>query len=100
MGATLYLSIPRNVRRHCNPYPRSLGISNSSEIPDLSAVPHTPFLYISLYLSLSLSLSLSSVSSYKTTNDQSALVFASIFVIVWCGAAVVTANALLLGGTM
>eukprot|EP00163_Fabomonas_tropica_P028780 TRINITY_DN593_c0_g1_i1.p1 TRINITY_DN593_c0_g1~~TRINITY_DN593_c0_g1_i1.p1 ORF type:complete len:199 (+),score=5.07 TRINITY_DN593_c0_g1_i1:236-832(+) len=49
-------------------------------------------LFICLFLAI--------VSSYKTTNDQSALVFASIFVIVWCGAAVVTANALLLGGTI
>jgi len=32
--------------------------------------------------------------------DDSAPVFASVFVIVWCGAAVVTLNAVLLGGTV
>jgi len=32
--------------------------------------------------------------------DESAPVFASVFVIVWCGAAVVTINAVLLGGTV
>ena len=32
--------------------------------------------------------------------DESAPVFAAVFVIVWCGAAVVTINAVLLGGTV
>merc|ERR1711892_1165457 len=32
--------------------------------------------------------------------DQKSLVFASVFVIVWLGAAVVTVNALLLGGNI
>ena len=33
-------------------------------------------------------------------DDQKALVFSGVFVIVWCGAAVVTLNAKLLGGTL
>jgi hypothetical protein len=32
--------------------------------------------------------------------EQSAIVFTGVFVIVWCGAAVVTLNAKLLGGRM
>jgi hypothetical protein len=32
--------------------------------------------------------------------DQSAAVFAAVFVIVWCGAAVVTVNAVLLKGSV
>ncbi|CAN0498224.1 unnamed protein product, partial [Ectocarpus sp. 8 AP-2014] len=32
--------------------------------------------------------------------DQGALVFAAVFVVVWCGAALVTLNAQLLGGTI
>ena len=36
----------------------------------------------------------------SAAEEQSALVFASVFVLVWCGAAVVTLNAALLGGNM
>jgi hypothetical protein len=36
--------------------------------------------------------------SSTAPDGQAALVFGSVFVIVWCGAAVVTVNALLLGG--
>ncbi len=36
--------------------------------------------------------------SIGAPEDQSALVFAAVFVIVWCGAGVVTLNAALLGG--
>eukprot|EP00741_Cyanophora_paradoxa_P006543 tig00001024_g6333.t1 len=38
--------------------------------------------------------------SVSAPHLQSALVFSAVFVIVWCGAAVVTVNALLLGGTI
>ena len=38
--------------------------------------------------------------SFSAKDDQTALVFAAVFVIVWCGAGVVTLNALLLGGTV
>ncbi|CAM9702034.1 unnamed protein product [Hapterophycus canaliculatus] len=45
-------------------------------------------------------LSLSIVLSFTAPTDQGALVFAAVFVVVWCGAALVTLNAQLLGGTM
>jgi hypothetical protein len=38
--------------------------------------------------------------SFAASTDQIALVFASVFVIVWCGAGIVTLNAALLGGNM
>jgi hypothetical protein len=38
--------------------------------------------------------------SITSPRDQSALVFAAVFVIVWCGAGVVTLNAALLGGNI
>ena len=36
--------------------------------------------------------------SFGSSEEDSALVFTAVFVIVWCGAAVVTANTALLGG--
>jgi hypothetical protein len=36
----------------------------------------------------------------EARDTQAPLVFATVFVIVWVGAGVVTVNALLLGGTM
>uniref|UniRef100_A0A7S4UT54 Protein YIPF n=1 Tax=Guillardia theta TaxID=55529 RepID=A0A7S4UT54_GUITH len=56
-----------------------------------------------LFLCLILAITLSSGSSHAHgmgDEDESAPVFASVFVIVWCGAAVVTVNAVLLGGTV
>lgn len=47
---------------------------------------------------LLLCLLLASTLSLTAKEDQTALVFAAVFVIVWCGAAVVTLNAALLGG--
>lgn len=47
-----------------------------------------------LILCLLLALSL----SFNRGGDQTAQVFAGVFVIVWCGAAIVTVNAALLGG--
>ena len=38
--------------------------------------------------------------SFTAPQGQTALVFAAVFVVVWVGAAVVTLNAQLLGGTM
>lgn len=38
--------------------------------------------------------------SFTAPPEQGALVFAAVFVVVWVGAAVVTLNAQLLGGTM
>lgn len=49
-----------------------------------------------LFLCLSLAITL----SLRAPDDQSVLVFTGIFVIVWCGAAVVTLNAKLLGGAV
>merc|ERR1712118_107499 len=49
---------------------------------------------------LVLCLLLSMILSWNAPNDQKALVFAAVFVIVWVGSAVITVNALLLGGTM
>lgn len=45
-------------------------------------------------------LALSIILSFTAPADQGALVFAAVFVVVWCGAALVTLNAQLLGGTM
>ena len=47
---------------------------------------------------LLLCLMLSVVLSLKAPADQTSLVFAAVFVIIWCGAFVVTLNAKLLGG--
>jgi protein YIPF6 len=43
-------------------------------------------------------LTLSIMLSSTAPANQGALVFASVFVVVWCGAAMVTLNAQLLGG--
>ena len=43
---------------------------------------------------------LSIILSITAPGDSSSLVFATVFVIVWLGAAVVTVNAQLLGGTI
>ncbi|CAM9803986.1 unnamed protein product [Discosporangium mesarthrocarpum] len=43
---------------------------------------------------------LSIMLSVTAPQDQGALVFAAVFVVVWCGAAIVTLNAQLLGGTI
>jgi len=45
-------------------------------------------------------LTLSIMLSLTAPDEQRALVFAGVFVIVWCGAAIVTLNAQLLGGTI
>eukprot|EP00301_Raphidiophrys_heterophryoidea_P005517 c12306_g2_i1.p1 GENE.c12306_g2_i1~~c12306_g2_i1.p1 ORF type:complete len:209 (+),score=37.59 c12306_g2_i1:38-628(+) len=49
---------------------------------------------------LLLCLALSIVLSARAPADQTGLVFAAVFVVVWLGAAVVTVNAVLLGGTV
>merc|ERR1711988_1519234 len=49
---------------------------------------------------LILCLALATMLSWTAPADQASLVFASVFVIVWCGAAIVTVNALLLGGNI
>lgn len=49
---------------------------------------------------LFLCLLLASTLSLTAKEEQTALVFAAVFVIVWCGAAVVTLNAALLGGNI
>jgi hypothetical protein len=36
----------------------------------------------------------------RATDEQSALVFSSVFFIVWCGAGVITVNSQLLGGKL
>jgi len=38
--------------------------------------------------------------SINAPKGQSAIVFSGVFVIIWCGAAVVTLNSKLLGGKM
>eukprot|EP01036_Dinobryon_divergens_P028830 gene28830-37837_t len=43
---------------------------------------------------------LSTILSVTAPGDSGSLVFAAVFVIVWCGAAAVTLNAQLLGGTI
>mmetsp|Transcript_34472 Transcript_34472/g.71152 ORF Transcript_34472/g.71152 Transcript_34472/m.71152 type:complete len:202 (-) Transcript_34472:99-704(-) len=56
-----------------------------------------------LILCLILAILLSTGTSHSASKEeehQSAGVFAAVFVIVWCGAAVVTVNAVLLGGTV
>lgn len=45
-------------------------------------------------------LTLSILLSITAPEEQGALVFAAVFFVVWFGAAVVTLNAQLLGGTM
>ena len=49
---------------------------------------------------LILCLMLATMLSWFAPYEQKSLVFASVFVIIWCGAAVVTVNALLLGGNI
>jgi len=43
---------------------------------------------------------LSTILSITAPSSSSSLVFAAVFVIVWCGAAIVTVNAQLLGGSI
>lgn len=43
---------------------------------------------------------LSTILSITAPGQSASLVFAAVFVIVWCGAAAVTLNAQLLGGTI
>ena len=43
---------------------------------------------------------LSSTLSFTAPQSSASLVFAAVFVIVWCGAAMVTVNAQLLGGSI
>jgi hypothetical protein len=50
-----------------------------------------------LLLCLLLAINLSAVSD---SSDESAAVFALVFVLVWCGSAIVTMNSKLLGGTI
>lgn len=38
--------------------------------------------------------------SYSAQPDKTAVIFAAVFVIVWCGAGIVTVNAVLLGGSV
>ena len=45
-------------------------------------------------------LMLATMLSWFAPYEQESLVFALVFVIIWCGAAIVTLNALLLGGNM
>lgn len=49
---------------------------------------------------LFLCLIMASTLSFTAQASQTALVFAAVFVIVWCGAAIVTLNAALLGGNI
>lgn len=58
--------------------------------------------YLSIYLRgpLIVCLVLSIILSFRAPTDQAALVFASVFVLVWVGSAIVTINAQLLGGTI
>jgi hypothetical protein len=53
-----------------------------------------------LLFCLLLALTLSISSTGGNGEDTASLVFGIVFVVVWFGAAVVTLNALLLGGTM
>jgi protein YIPF6 len=57
-------------------------------------------LFLAILLSGGANSTTHTVKGKLVTEDQSAAVFASVFVIVWCGAAVVTLNAVLLGGTV
>ena len=43
---------------------------------------------------------LSTTLSFSAPSSSTSVVFAAVFVIVWCGAAMVTVNAQLLGGTI
>lgn len=49
---------------------------------------------------LLLCLSLAVMLSITAPTDQAAVVFTGVFVIIWCGAGVVTLNASLLGGKL
>jgi hypothetical protein len=57
-----------------------------------------PYFTGDLWGPLLVCLLLSSVLSVTAPGDSTSLVFAAVFVIVWCGAAAVTVNAQLLGG--
>ncbi len=51
-----------------------------------------------LYGPLLLCMTLSIILSFSTDEKQASYVFATVFVIIWCGSAIVTLNAQLLGG--
>lgn len=60
----------------------------------------SPALAGDLWGPLLLCLVLASILASEARESQAPLVFATVFVIVWVGAGVVTVNALLLGGTI
>jgi len=66
----------------------SNGILNHEMLTNPCTNPMKSDALIDIYRSLSLS----------AAEDQTALTFATVFVIVWCGAGIVTVNAALLGG--
>jgi len=70
--------------------------NNSNDQVNIQQSLHNWDLWGPLILCLILSISLSS----SAPPNQTALVFAIVFVLVWCGAGIVTLNALLLGGTL
>lgn len=77
-----------HVREH-----RSCWLRTLSHPPRLSLTDPSHPSCLSLFLNKSL-------LSITAPEDQGALVFAAVFFVVWFGAAVVTLNAQLLGGTM
>lgn len=68
--------------------------------PSIPFTFHCVSLTGDLWGPLMVCLTLSIVLSFSAPTDQGSLVFAAVFVVVWCGAALVTLNAQLLGGTM
>lgn len=51
-----------------------------------------------LYGPLILCMTLSIILSFSAEKEQASFVFAAVFVVIWCGSAVVTLNSQLLGG--
>jgi hypothetical protein len=73
---------------------------HNSLTPSFRHLPSLTHFTGDLWGPLLVCLTLSILLSITAPDEQGALVFAAVFFVVWFGAAVVTLNAQLLGGTM
>ena len=77
------------------------GTLVETQIPEIRfASSHCTYLSVHHRGPLIVCLVLSIILSFRAPTNQAALVFASVFVLVWVGSAIVTINAQLLGGTI
>jgi len=98
LGATLNEPVSKTIMRDLRMVAAKVRIVLSYSVPQETAIKELR--NWDLWGPLLLCLVLSMILSMNAPEDQKSLVFSSVFVIIWVGAAVVTANAQLLGGTI